>query len=174
LIGRVHLAIFFAEHRPGLALLPPHKLASFRAADVRYRDSGAGYFTSLYDRLLDGHGQVAGVVLWCLPEEAGLGTALSAMDLALRLYLVPVHPSPPVYEVRFRDLTPEDAERLDGGGEQAFGGQIFRGDDGELAITIDLGYLFGEREEAERDLNSVRAASAHWPAITEAIGASAA
>src|SRR4051812_6515430 len=95
----VHLAIFFAEQQPGLAFLPPTELASFRADGVRYTDTGAGYFTSLYDRLLHADGRLVGVVLWCLPEEAGLGSAISSLELALRPYLVPVHPSPPVYEV---------------------------------------------------------------------------
>lgn len=43
----------------------------------------------------------------------------------------------------FGDLSSAEADALEGGGEQAFGGQIFRGEDGGLPISIDPGYLFG-------------------------------
>jgi hypothetical protein len=163
----VHLGIFFTDQQLGLALLPPTELAGFRADGVRYRDTGVGFFTSLYDRLRAPDGQLAGIVVWCLPEAAGLGAALAA--LGSRPYLRRYGTSPAIYAVLFRELAQSEEEQLDGGGEQAFGGQIFRGDDGGLALTVDLDYLFGSDESFATDLAAVRAALAHWVAITELV-----
>jgi hypothetical protein len=166
----MQLAIFFAD-RLGLALLPPTELAAFRADGVTYRDSGAGFFTATYDRLLDPDGQLAGVLLWCVPESAGLGAALDGLAPRPRPYLLRYVESPPVYGVLFRDHSRLAADALAGGGEQAFGGQRFRGEDGGLAITIDLEYLLEGQPSAAADLAAVQAATAHWVAITELVEA---
>ena len=164
----MYLGIFFAGQL-GLAFLPSTELASFRADGVLYKDTGTGFFTSLYDRLLDAEHQMAGIQIWCLPEEAGLGVALAALETSPRPYLVRYAGSPAVYAVLFRALARGHEERLDGGGEQAFGGQIFRGEDGGLATSLDLSYLLDGQPSAETDLAAVRAATAHWTTITEQV-----
>jgi hypothetical protein len=150
-------------------MLPAAELAAFRADGVVYRDTGAGYLTAMYDRLLGSEGQLAGVQLWCVLEAAGLGAALAGLPADSRPYLVRYQDSPLVVGVLLQALALGEAERLEGGGEQAFGGQVFRGEDGSVAVTIDLGYLLGGGASGEADLAAVRAASAHWLTITEPV-----
>jgi hypothetical protein len=108
-----------------------------------------------------------------VPESAGLGPALDQLAPAPS-YLVSFGGPPSVYAVLFRPLPPDEAAQLESGGEQAFGGWIFRGEDGGVAVSIDLGYLLGGDDTADADLAAVRAASARWLTITRPIETSAA
>lgn len=156
-----YLALFFGEQL-SLAFLPPSALASFRANGVEYRDTGAGHFVAHYDRLLAESGELAGIQLWANPEEAGLGRLLDR--LPAREYLESFGSTPPIYRVHFAGRV---SDALTDMGDQAFGGQLFRGDDGGVALSIDLDYLCagsGERAEAEEaaDLTAIRSANAIW------------
>jgi len=155
--------MFFGE-RLSLALLPPYDVVAFRAGGVLYRDAGAGDFTATYDRLLDAAGRLAGILLCCVPEAAGLARTLAALPPAARPYLRRLGGQPEFYEVLFRDDVPE--EEVESGGEQAFGGRIYRSEDGGVAVTVDLGYLLGGPDE-EADLAALRAAAADWVVVTD-------
>ena len=163
-----YLALFFGE-RLSLAFLPPLALASFRANGVQYRDTGAGHFVAHYDRLLAESGELAGIQLWANPEEAGLGRLLDG--LPSREYLEPLQSTPPIYRVHFAGRA---RNALTDMGDQAFGGQLFRGEDGGVALSIDLDCLCagsGERAEAEEaaDLTAIRNANATWMRLTDVV-----
>ena len=51
-------------------------------------------------------------------------------------------------------------------GNQAFGGQCFRGSGGAFAVSIDLGYLLEGPTEAA-DLAAIQAASVDWIELTD-------
>jgi hypothetical protein len=163
-----YLALFFGEQL-ALAFLPPLAFASFRANGVQYRDMGARHFVAHYDRLLSEGGELAGIQLWANPEEAGLGRLLDR--LPSREFLEPLGGSPPIYRVHFAGRV---TEALTDMGDQAFGGQLFRGDDGGVALSIDLDYLCagsGERAEAEEaaDLSAIRRANATWSQLSDLV-----
>jgi hypothetical protein len=69
--------------------------------------------------------------------------------------------------VHFRELTPTEAGDLATDGAQSFGGQVFRGADGGLAVWVDLGDLLEQESSSEQDLTTVLAPAAHWPVITD-------
>jgi hypothetical protein len=163
-----YLALFFGEQL-SLAFLPPLEFASFRADGERYRDVEAGHFVAHYDRLCDENGTLAGIQLWANPEEAGLGRLLD--QLSPREYLEPLGGSPPVYRVHLAGSVSGD---LTDKGDQAFGGQIFRSDQGRVALTIDLDYLCGGAGEAAEaaeaaDLTVIRRAKASWVKLSEMV-----
>ena len=153
------LILFFRE-RLGLAFAPLTEVAEFLAEGVRYRDTGAGFLTSHYDRLTDATGRLIGFVLWGLPASAGVARSLA--ELPSRPYLqllVRARDGAPMAFGIFLDGAPRPD--IESTGDQAFGGQCFHGPDGEFAVSIDLNYLFGGPSEAA-DLAAIRAAPVDW------------
>jgi hypothetical protein len=157
-----NLAIMFADTLT-LAFVPSLDIASFIAGGTLYRDVGAGHLVAHYDRLLDANGKLVGLQLWANPEAAGLGRLLDS--LPPRPYLMPQGGSLPVYHVFFRPTPPAD---LDSSGDQAFGGQLFRGSGGQVALTIDLEYLIGGQTESV-DMTALRDAAAIWTDIRDVV-----
>ena len=156
------LVLLFDEQL-GVASLPALDLLSFRANGVTYRDLGAGYLTGHYDRLVDADAQLTGVQLWANPEAAGLAGLLDR--LPPRPYLELLGGKPPIYRVFLSGTIDAEAEDT---GEQAFGGQIFQGDHGEVALTIDVDYLCdGPRKTA--DFSALRAAPVRWTEIADLV-----
>jgi hypothetical protein len=159
----VQLLLFFREQL-GLAFAPLDELSEFEAAGVRYRDRGAGFMTSTYDRLTDAAGRLIGFVVWGVPAAAGVAETLAA--LPPRPYLDRVVTTrdgqPLAYAVYLTGTPQADADST---GDQAFGGQCFEGAGGEFALSIDLGYLLDGPREAE-DLATIRAAPVHWLTLT--------
>ena len=157
------LILFFGD-RLGLAFAPDHDLASFSADGVRYENTGAGGITSLYDRLIDADDKLIGVQLWCFPVDIGLNDRIAA--LGPRPYLdASIARSTGSYGVFFSGDVDHTAAST---GDQAFGGEIFRGPAGELAISIDLNYLCGGHNEAA-DLAAIRAAPVWWPQLANVV-----
>jgi hypothetical protein len=157
--------MFFGE-RLGLAFAPPCELAEFRAGGTCYRDTGAGFMTSHYDRLTDSVGGLIGFVLWALPIEAGVAAALGRLQP--RPYLEPVAKtrdgSPLAFAVYLAGIATPDPEST---GDQAFGGQCFEGEGGEFALSVNLDYLFGDGPGAVADLAALRAAPVEWLPLTD-------
>src|SRR5688500_13149260 len=54
--GRALQLLLFFRERLGLAFAPLGNLGEFEAAGVRYRDTGAGFLTTTYDRFRDSAG----------------------------------------------------------------------------------------------------------------------
>jgi hypothetical protein len=150
-----YLALFFRQEL-ALAFLPPTYLAGLEAGGVRYRALTDDEIGTHYDRLVDRAGRLVGFQLWAVPVDLGLEGLLAA--IGPRPYLEPLGGRPAVFRVHLGGAAREDVEDT---GEQAFGGQLFRGDGGELALSIDLGYLCGGSDE-EADLAAIRAAPATW------------
>ena len=159
----MQLLLFFGEQL-GLAFAPLAELSEFDAAGVRYRDRGAGFLTSTYDRLTDAAGRLTGFVVWGVPVAARVAETLAA--LPPRPYLDRVVTTqdgePLAYAVYLTGTPQADA---DSSGEQAFGGQCFDGAGGEFALSIDLGYLLDGPREVE-DLAAIRAAAVDWLTLT--------
>jgi hypothetical protein len=131
---------------------------------VRYENTGAGGLTSLYDRLVDAEGCLIGIQLWCYPVTTGLEEALAA--LGPRTYLDDtLAPSTRSYGIYLSGAVDHSAGST---GDQAFGGEIFRGSAGELAVSIDLAYLCGGDSEAT-DLATIRAAPVWWPQLADVV-----
>lgn len=70
-----------------------------------------------------------------------------------------------MYHLCFQPTPPAD---LDSSGDQAFGGQLFHGSKGEVALTIDLEYLIGGPTEAA-DIVALREARAIWTEIRDLV-----
>ena len=155
------LILFFGD-RLGLAFAPDFELASFSADGVRYEHTEAGSFPSLYDRLVDATGRLIGIQLY--PIAPSLQTTLAA--LRPRAYLDALQAGrTDIYGVYFGGDVDDSAGST---GEQAFGGQVFRGEAEELAVSIDLDYLCGGESEAA-DLAAIRAAPAWWPRLADVV-----
>jgi hypothetical protein len=165
----VRLGIFFADHLT-LAIMPNYELAAFRANGVTFRASASDALTFLYDRLLDASGQLAGILLWCLPD-GGFGADLTELASRSHPYLVrwSEFPKFALCGVLLQELTPAEAEDLWSDGSQGFGDQVFRSDDGGLAITLDLHLARDKHPAAAADLATIRAASASWMTVTDLI-----
>ena len=165
----MQLGIIFAE-RLKLAILPPYYLASFRADGVPYLAIKSDVIF-LHDRLLDGDGQLMGILLWCFPSD-GIDATLAAQAPLARPYLVRNAASSAtvaMYEVHFWELTATQADTLVSDGSQSFGDQIFQSPDGELAITVDLADLVDTESLADGDLTASVAPAAHWSVITDLV-----
>ena len=158
----MNLILLFGE-RLSLAHAPEAELASFVAEGVRYENVCAGYLTSFYDRLADPGGRLVGIVLTCVPEETGLGAALAG--LVRHGYLDAVDTSRPclAYQVHFTGTRTIGTTR---GGEQAFGGSVFRSSLG-VAVSIDFEYLCGG-PGYEADLAALQSAPTPWVTLCEA------
>jgi hypothetical protein len=166
----VQLIIIFAE-RLGLALLPRFPLAAFRVDGVPYVANEADDRVLVFhDRLLDAEGQLAGILLWCFPQD-GIDAALRVLPRA-RPYLVrdpSSSPSVARYEVHFRELSSTEAEQLVSDGGQSLADRIYWSPDGELAIAVELDDVLGAGFEGEKDLARMRALTADWPVISEVV-----
>ena len=157
------LILLFGD-RLGLAFAPDYDIARFSADGVRYENTGAGGITSLYDRLIGADGELIGVQLSCFPVDSGLDEAMAA--LGPRPYLdVSIARRTRSYGVFFGAKVDRTAEST---GDQAFGGEIFRGPAGELAVSIDLDYLSGGGNEAA-DLAAIQAVRTWWPQVTDVV-----
>ena len=155
------LILFFGD-RLGLAFAPDYDLASFSADGVRYEHTGAASFPSLYDRLVDANGRFIGIQLY--PIADSLQTMLAT--LRPRAYLDAVLAGRTnIYGVYFGGDVDDGAAST---GDQAFGGQVFRGEAEELAVSIDLDCLCGGDSEAS-DLAAIRAAPVWWPRVADAV-----
>jgi hypothetical protein len=152
----------FAE-RLTLAFVPSLDIASFTASGTRYRDVGAGHLVAHYDRLRDSRSKFVGLQLWANPEEAGLARLLE--KLPPRPYLVSHGGSPPSYDLLFQPSVPGDLESSE---DQAFGGQLFHGSGGEVALTIDLEYLIGGHAEVA-ELAALKEAPVIWTEIRDVV-----
>ena len=153
------LVLFFRE-RLALAFAPTDELAEFQAGGMRYRDTGAGFLTSHYDRLTDPAGRLIGFVLWGIPAEAGVATMLAA--LPPRPQLISSSGCATGLGRRWRSASSSimrRGPRSNLPGDQAFGGQCFRGPGAEFAVSIDLDYLLDRPRPARRPRGDPRRAS---------------
>jgi hypothetical protein len=161
----VFLLLFFRE-RLGLAFAPERELSDFRAGGTRYRDTGAGFMTSHYDRLTDAAGRLSGFVIWGVPADAGVAVALAALPPRpyIKCIVTTGEGAPLAFAIYLAGgVTPDP----DSTGEQAFGGQSFVGEGGEFALSIDLNYLLGDGPRAATDVNAIRGAPVEWLALSE-------
>jgi hypothetical protein len=136
-------------HRLSLALVPKDDLgAGFRAAGRAYRSPNEDHLTTFYDRIVDARGDLVGIRIH--PARASVEGWLAG---------VPASPSVRndggVLDVWLRGAPMPDAESM---GDQAFGGQVFLSDDGEVALSLDVNYLC----TSDAELAAILAATGDW------------
>ena len=122
---------------------------------VRYSTSAEGAVTGFYDRILNDAGRLAGVRVWPMAERAkALISAVSErpyLRILSREGCIDVYFDGPPY--------PNGTSE----GDQAFGGRFYRASNGEVAISLDLGYLADSAE----DFEAVKTAAVRWATLRQ-------
>jgi len=109
---------------------------SFRVDVTTYRCDDPDYLTSFVDRLLDEHGRVVG---FCISPVSASGHMLAA-SLPPRAYLRRAGGALEVW------ISEAEIDNAHNAGDQAFGGRVFCGDNGEWAMTIATGDLLSQKD----------------------------
>ena len=159
------LTLFFGE-RLGLAFLPDGDVESFVANGVRYENTGEGPFTSFFDRFHDASGALVGIMLWCYPLSTGLGETLTSLPPRAYLEREMHGEGHPVFGI---SLTGRVEPAAVSGGEQAFGGAIYRNLFGEAVVSVDLDCLWGGSPTEDADLAVLQSAPVEWLTLTNVI-----
>jgi hypothetical protein len=140
------LAIAVSAHEPGDELV---------LDSIRYQSSDEGAMTGFYDRILNDAGRFAGIRIWPVAERAeALIAALPErpyLRVSAREGCVDVYFDGPPY--------PNASSE----GDQAFGGRFYRAAGGQIAISLDLGYL----ADSGDDLQAVRSARVRWANLAQ-------
>ena len=136
-----------------LALSDSEPAQSFRADGVAFHATGTSAMSAFYDRLVDQHGELVGVRIAPVMEDAA-----AVLDrVPPRPYIRRVNQQP-WFDVYFGNVVHNDAES---DGDQAFGGRFYLGERREMAVSLDLSYLAA----TERDIEAVKLAPARWVEI---------
>jgi hypothetical protein len=144
--------IFYRELH--LGFVPRAMTTAFQADNSDFAAMDDNFLSAFWDRLLDASGQLVGVRV----------TPISAPAEQLRAEL---NGAPYVtfdgeaFEVWFSEAPLPDAIN---NGEQAFGGQVFRNQEGNFALSIQADFLFDKRDESR-----LEDAHGRWPVITPSI-----
>ncbi len=136
-----------------LALSDSEPAQSFRAEGTAFHATGPSTMSAFYDRLVDQHGNLVGVRIAPIMKDAD--AVLERVPL--RQY-IRRGGEEPWFDVYLGNGVRADAEST---GDQAFGGRIYLGEKGEMAVSLDLGYL----ATTEQDIEVVKLASARWVEI---------
>jgi hypothetical protein len=141
------LIVFF---RPALtmALVPKVEFDRFRVGALEYRCMEPNYLTAFYDRLVGEHDRLVG--LHVTPASDAAEEMLRQLNPAEYLVV-----SDSQLDIFLAGHSRHDAVNT---GDQAFGGQIFRAESGEFALSLDVNYLC----MSETDFAAITGAKAVW------------
>lgn len=129
-----------------LALAPPPRTGRFRVGDAEYRAPDDNYLTAFYDRLVDSDDRLVGIRIHPATEPA---EELIQRVRPARYLLV----GPGYIDIFLSGPAVPDAESTS---DQAFGGQVFLSDRGDIAISVDVHHLCASPE----DIDAIRGARA--------------
>lgn len=119
-------------------------------AGITYESSANSTVTAFYSRILDSAGVLIGIEVCPIGDLSK--EILSALPMRRYLRIS-------ANQVCFQVLFLSDAALgLESQGDQAFGGKFFRSPTGEVAMSLDLGYLLTSDDE----LTSLKSYPAHW------------
>jgi hypothetical protein len=144
---------FVMIFRPELLIgLAPKTLSgSFRVEDVEYVSVDENHLTAFCDRVIDHENELVGINISPVSEFAE--------RLVIGVRRAPyVTSESGAFQVWF---TESPLEGVRNSGEQAFGGQVFRNPAGDLALSIDAGFLFMVADEPR-----LKNAHARWATIS--------
>ena len=139
--------IFFLREDLTMALVKADPGDRFNVDQLQFITLVDTDLTAFFDRVLDDSGRLVAIQLMPLAADELVAEAVS------RLPYGSLRPGAKSMRIILHEHPPEHSSRSD---DQAFGGRIYRADNGELAISIHTEWL------SEADMQSIRETAANW------------
>jgi hypothetical protein len=134
-----------------IGLAPKSMPSRFRVGYAEYETLDSNYLTAFFDRLLDPAGRLVGMRVSPVADSVQ-----KLMQLLPRAPYLTIDDDG--FDVWFSEAPLADTVN---GGDQAFGGQVFRTNEGVFAMSFDANYLCA----TEADYMTLREANARWVVI---------